>query len=52
VAGCVASVGGAIFQRLSYAGVTGVNIASIAIAVMGSVIVLLVYHPITGQRTA
>jgi hypothetical protein len=31
-----AIVGGAVFQRLGYAGVTGVNLGSILIAVIGS----------------
>jgi uncharacterized membrane protein YeaQ/YmgE (transglycosylase-associated protein family) len=38
-----AVVGGAIFQRLGYAGVTGVNLSSIVVAVIGAVIVLVVY---------
>jgi len=45
-----AIVGGAIFERLGYGGVTGINIGSIAIAVIGSIIVLVVYHLVTGQR--
>jgi uncharacterized membrane protein YeaQ/YmgE (transglycosylase-associated protein family) len=32
------------------AGVTGVNIYSIFVAVIGAVVVLVVYHAIFGQR--
>ncbi len=45
-----ALVGGAIFQALGVAGVTGVNLASILVAVIGAVIVLVVYHAVMGQR--
>ena len=47
-----AIVGGEIFERLGYGGVTGVNIGSIVIAVVGSVLVLVVYHLISGLRAA
>jgi uncharacterized membrane protein YeaQ/YmgE (transglycosylase-associated protein family) len=45
-----AIVGGEIFEYLGYAGVTGINIGSIAIAIVGSVVVLVVYHLISGRR--
>jgi uncharacterized membrane protein YeaQ/YmgE (transglycosylase-associated protein family) len=32
-------------------GVTGVNIGSIIVAIIGSIIVLIVYHAVTGRRT-
>ena len=41
-----AMVGGAIFTELGFAGVTGVNLASIVVAVIGAIIVLVVYHAI------
>ncbi|MGZ6212587.1 MAG: GlsB/YeaQ/YmgE family stress response membrane protein [Candidatus Binataceae bacterium] len=46
-----AIIGGAIFQQLGYAGVTGVNLPSILIAAIGAVLVLVVFHAIRGQRT-
>jgi len=39
-----AFVGGWVFTRLGYAGVTGLNIYSMVVAVIGAVIVLLIYH--------
>jgi uncharacterized membrane protein YeaQ/YmgE (transglycosylase-associated protein family) len=46
-----AIVGGAIFgPRLQ--GVTRINLGSVAIPEVGSVIVLVVYHLIIGQRAA
>jgi uncharacterized membrane protein YeaQ/YmgE (transglycosylase-associated protein family) len=44
-----AIVGGAIFHAL---GVTGVNLRSIFVAVVGAVIVLVTYHAVTGQQAA
>lgn len=44
-----ALVGGFIFQKLGYAGVSGINLYSILVAVVGAVIVLVVYHAIKGQ---
>ena len=39
-----AFVGGWLFTRLGYAGVTGLNIYSMVVAVIGAIIVLLIYH--------
>ena len=39
-----AVVGGWLFTRLGYAGVTGFNIYSMFVAVIGAIIVLLIYH--------
>ena len=39
-----AVVGGYIFQMLGHAGVTGLNIYSLLVAVIGAVLFLLVYH--------
>ena len=41
-----ALVGGWLFNVVGHTGVTGVNIWSMFVAVIGSVIVLLVYHAI------
>jgi uncharacterized membrane protein YeaQ/YmgE (transglycosylase-associated protein family) len=39
-----AVIGGWVFTRFGAAGVTGVNLYSILVAVVGSIIFLLVYH--------
>ena len=41
-----AVVGGWLFSKFGAAGVTGLNLYSILVAVVGSVIVLVVYHMI------
>ena len=41
-----AVIGGWVFTRFGAAGVTGVNLYSILVAVVGSIICLLVYHMI------
>ena len=46
-----ALVGGFIFQALGHSGVTGINLYSIGVAVIGAVVVLLVYHAIVRRRT-
>jgi uncharacterized membrane protein YeaQ/YmgE (transglycosylase-associated protein family) len=45
-----AIVGGWLFALVGQAGVTGLNLYSLLVAVVGSVVVLFVYHAIT--RTA
>ena len=45
-----AFVGGFIFSRLGASGVTGFNIYSMFVAVVGAIIVLLLYHLISGRR--
>ena len=45
-----ALVGGYLFQTFGMAGVTGVNIYSILVAVVGAVAVLLVYHALVRGR--
>ena len=44
-------VGGAIFSALGSTGVTGIDLWSIFVAVIGSIVVLVVYHTLIG-RTA
>jgi uncharacterized membrane protein YeaQ/YmgE (transglycosylase-associated protein family) len=39
-----AVIGGYLFQRFGMAGVTGVNIYSILVAVVGAVVFLVLYH--------
>ncbi len=43
-----AVVGGWVFQFFGAAGVTGLNLYSLLVAVAGAVIVLVVYHAIRG----
>jgi uncharacterized membrane protein YeaQ/YmgE (transglycosylase-associated protein family) len=51
ILGIVAAfVGGWIFTAMSAAGVTGVNIYSIFVALIGAVVLLVPYHAIFGQR--
>src|SRR4051794_19229167 len=45
-----AVVGGFLFNQLGAAGVTGFNIYSMFVAVIGAVIVLVIYHLLTGRR--
>jgi uncharacterized membrane protein YeaQ/YmgE (transglycosylase-associated protein family) len=45
-----AFVGGWIFTAMGAAGVTGFNIYSIFVAVIGAVVVLVAYHAIFGQK--
>ena len=44
-------VGGFVFSAFGAAGVTGLNIYSLIVAVVGAVIVLFIYHAIVGRRT-
>lgn len=44
-----AVVGGFIFNFFGQAGVTGLNIYSLIVAVVGSVVVLWVYHAVAGR---
>ena len=45
-----AVVGGFLFNLVGAVGVTGLNIWSILVAVMGSVVVLVAYHAISRRR--
>jgi len=44
-----AVVGGYLFQTFGMAGVSGVNLYSVLVAIVGAVVVLFVYHLITGR---
>lgn len=46
-----AVVGGVIFSFFGAAGVTGLNIYSLIVAVIGSVVVLWLYHQFSGRRS-
>lgn len=45
-----ALVGGWLFNTFGMAGVTGFNIYSMLVAIVGAVVVLLVYHAFTRRR--
>jgi uncharacterized membrane protein YeaQ/YmgE (transglycosylase-associated protein family) len=46
-----AFVGGFLFTFFGAAPVTGLNIYSIIVAVIGAIVVLAIYHAIAGRRT-
>ena len=46
-----ALVGGFLFNQFGQAGVTGLNLYSLLVAVIGAVVVLFVYHAISGRRS-
>lgn len=45
-----AFVGGFLFNTFGAAGATGLNLYSLLVAVVGAVVVLFIYHAITGRR--
>jgi uncharacterized membrane protein YeaQ/YmgE (transglycosylase-associated protein family) len=45
-----AMVGGFIFSTIGGTGVTGFNIYSMLVAIVGAIVVLVCYHAITGRR--
>jgi uncharacterized membrane protein YeaQ/YmgE (transglycosylase-associated protein family) len=47
-----AVVGGFIFEQFGAAGVTGFNIYSMIVAIVGAIILLVIYHAIFGRRSA
>ncbi|MCO4316579.1 GlsB/YeaQ/YmgE family stress response membrane protein [Phyllobacterium sp. 21LDTY02-6] len=47
-----AVVGGVIFSFFGAAGVTGLNIYSLIVAIIGSIVVLWLYHAVSGRRSA
>ena len=47
-----AGVGGFLFNQFGMGGATGINLWSILVAVVGAVIVLFIYHALTGRRGA
>lgn len=48
IAGAV--VGGFIFNQFGSAGVSGLNLYSLLVATIGAVVVLAIYHMLTGRR--
>ena len=45
-----ALVGGYLFDLFGASGVTGLNIYSMVVAVVGSIVVLVIYNALTGRR--
>jgi len=45
-----AFVGGGVFHFFGKVGVTGFNLWSVAVATVGAVLVIVVYHLLTGRR--
>ena len=45
-----AVVGGWLFAFFGAEGVTGLNIYSMVVAVIGAIVVLVLYHAVSGQR--
>jgi uncharacterized membrane protein YeaQ/YmgE (transglycosylase-associated protein family) len=45
-----AFVGGFVFNMLGHSGVSGINLYSIFVAVIGSVVVLVIYHALFRRR--
>jgi uncharacterized membrane protein YeaQ/YmgE (transglycosylase-associated protein family) len=48
IAGAI--VGGFIFSLLGGSGITGFNPYSLIVAIIGAIIVLLIYHAVAGRR--
>ncbi len=46
-----AVVGGFLFSLIGAAPVTGFNIYSMFVAVVGAIVVLVIYHAVTGRRS-
>jgi len=47
-----AIAGGFLFEAFGATGVTGLNLWSMLVAVIGSVVVLVIYHAVAGRRAA
>ena len=46
-----AIVGGFVFSALGASGVTGLNLYSMAVSIIGAIVVLVVYHAILSRTT-
>jgi uncharacterized membrane protein YeaQ/YmgE (transglycosylase-associated protein family) len=46
-----AVVGGFLFAQFGAAGVTGFNLYSMLVAVIGAIVILVLYHAVFGRRT-
>jgi len=45
-----AVVGGWAFSQFGHSGVTGINLYSILVSTVGAIVVLIVYHALSGRR--
>ena len=45
-----AIVGGGVFHLAGQSGVTGFNVWSVFVSVIGAVVVLVIYHALSGRR--
>jgi uncharacterized membrane protein YeaQ/YmgE (transglycosylase-associated protein family) len=45
-----AVVGGFLFNQFGASGVSGLNLYSLLVAVVGAVVVLVIYHAVSGRR--
>ena len=45
-----AIVGGVLFSAVGASGITGLNLYSMVVAVIGAIVVLLVYHAVARRR--
>ncbi|HVS77418.1 MAG TPA: GlsB/YeaQ/YmgE family stress response membrane protein [Steroidobacteraceae bacterium] len=46
-----ALVGGWLFHAFGAAGVSGLNLYSLLVAVVGAIVVLVIYHALTGRKS-
>lgn len=46
-----AVVGGWLFAEFGFGGISGFNLYSMVVAIIGAIIVLWIYHMIVGRRT-
>jgi uncharacterized membrane protein YeaQ/YmgE (transglycosylase-associated protein family) len=47
-----ALIGGFLFSLVGAGGVTGLNLYSLLVAIIGSIVVLLIYNAVAGHRSA
>jgi uncharacterized membrane protein YeaQ/YmgE (transglycosylase-associated protein family) len=47
-----AIVGGFIFSALGASGITGFNLYSMVVAIIGAIVVLVLYHAVVGRRAS
>jgi uncharacterized membrane protein YeaQ/YmgE (transglycosylase-associated protein family) len=45
-----ALVGGFIFSKLGASGITGLNLYSMIVAIIGAIVVLVIYHAVAGRK--
>lgn len=45
-----AVVGGWLFNQFGHSGTTGINLYSILVSAVGAIVVLVVYHSLSGRR--